>query len=73
VKSNGKIAFPRRREKADGSIEPDTAKLARRIAAYAPHDGSFDLRIPGLCASRYSRIDSQCAHILRQDTLGVTA
>jgi AraC-like DNA-binding protein len=73
VKSNGKIAFPRRREKADGSNEPDTAKLARRIAAYAPHDGSFDLRIPGLCASRYSRIDSQCAHILRLPCLCIIA
>ena len=30
----------------------DTAKLARLISAYAPHDGSFDLRISGLMVSR---------------------
>lgn len=27
--------------------EPDVPKLARLVRAYAPHDGTFDLRIPG--------------------------
>jgi AraC-like DNA-binding protein len=69
VKSNGKIAAPRRPDKAGGSREPDAAKLARRIAAYAPHDGSFDLRIPGLHVSRTSRTNTECAHALRLPSL----
>ena len=35
-----------------GPTEPDMSKLARLIGAYAPHDGTFHLRIPGLHASR---------------------
>jgi AraC-like DNA-binding protein len=73
VKTNGKIASPRRPDKVGGSNEPDTAKLARRIAAYAPHDGSFDLLIPGLCASRFSRTNSQRAHVLRLPSLCIVA
>ncbi len=49
--------------------KPDTAKLARLIAAYAPHDGSFDLRIPGLHASRFSRVNKECVHALRVSSL----
>jgi AraC-like DNA-binding protein len=49
------------------------AELARCIAAYAPHDGSFDLRIPGLCASRFSRINTECAHLLRLPSLCIIA
>jgi hypothetical protein len=40
-------------------VEPDLEKLARLICAYAPHDGSFELRIPGLYASRFSRINNE--------------
>ena len=49
------------------------AKLARCIAAYAPHDGSFDLRISGLTASRSSRINTECAHALRLPSLCIIA
>jgi len=35
-------------ESAVVSTEPDLEKLARLICAYAPHDGTFELRIPGL-------------------------
>jgi AraC-like DNA-binding protein len=45
------------------------AKLARCIAAYAPHDGSFELRIPGLQVSRASRTNTECAHALRLPSL----
>jgi len=58
LKINGKTASLRRADKVAGSNEPDTAKLARCIAAYAPHDGTFELRIPGLYASRFSRTNS---------------
>ena len=52
---------------------PDTAKLARLISAYAPHDGSFDLRISGLMVSRLSRINKQCVHALRVSSLCIVA
>ena len=73
MRINGKTASPRRADKVAGSNEPDTAKLARRIAAYAPHDGSFELRVPGLCASRFSRTNSECAHVLRLPSLCIVA
>ena len=73
MKTKGKIASPRRPDKVAESNEPDTAKLARCIAAYAPHDGSFDLRIPGLCASRFSRTNTECARALRLPSLCIIA
>ncbi len=68
-----KTAFPRVAYALPGSDAPDTADLARLIAAYAPHDGSFDLRIPGLCASRFSRINRECVHALRLPCLSIIA
>jgi hypothetical protein len=51
VKINGKVVSLRRADQF--ASKPDTSKLARLIAAYAPHDGSFELRIPGVHASRF--------------------
>jgi AraC-like DNA-binding protein len=56
-----------------GPSERDAAKLARLIAAYAPHDGSFELRIPGLHASRFSRSNTECFHSLRLPSLCIVA
>lgn len=61
--------MPFRADKVGGPNETETAKLARLIAAYAPHDGSFELRIPGLHASRMSRTNSECFHTLRLPSL----
>ena len=72
-KSNGRSVSPRQLRSGAGPNEPDTAKLARLIAAYAPHDGSFDLRIPGLHASRFSRINKECVHALRVSSLCIVA
>lgn len=69
MKTNAKIASPRRADKIAGSYEPEMDKLARCIAAYAPHDGSFELRIPGLQVSRASRTNTECAHALRLPSL----
>ncbi len=78
VKTNGKAArlshsslVPRlgSSRASDATGEVGTAKLARLIAAYAPHDGSFELRIPGLHASRMSRINTECFHTLRLPSL----
>jgi AraC-like DNA-binding protein len=60
-------------KKLAGPSESDTEELARLIAAYAPHDGSFDLRIPGLHASRFSRINGECVHALRLPSLCIIA
>ena len=69
VKTNGKIApFPQP-AKADRPSQPDLAKLGRLIAAYAPHDGSFELRVPGLRAIRLSRVNQECVHALSLPSL----
>ena len=73
MKSTGKIAVLRRPDRVGGSDQPDTAKLARLIAAYAPHDGSFELRVPGLYASRFSRTNRECVHALRMPCLSIIA
>jgi AraC-like DNA-binding protein len=69
VKSNGKVASLRQAGDGADPNKPDTARLARLIAAYAPHDGSFELRIPGLHASRFSRVNKECVHALRVSSL----
>ena len=47
--------------------------LARLLSAYAPHDGSFELRIPGVHASRFSRVMTNCVHALRIPSLCIVA
>ncbi|MBB6637832.1 AraC family transcriptional regulator [Cohnella thailandensis] len=42
---------------ADESLDAETARLARLIRTYTPHDGTFSQRIPGLHVSRYSRVN----------------
>ena len=49
--------------------EPAIEMLARLIAAYAPHDGSFDLSIPGVHVGRFSRIN-KAAHVVGDDGRG---
>jgi len=73
VKTNGKTALAWRADKLAKPNQPDTAKLAGLIAAYAPHDGSFELRIPGLHASRFSRINAECFHSIRLPSLCIVA
>ena len=72
-KTNGKIKPFRRPVKIEGPNQSDLTKLARLIAAYAPHDGSFDLRIPGLHVSRYSRVNRECVHALSVPSLCIAA
>jgi AraC-like DNA-binding protein len=47
--------------------------LARLLAAYAPYDDSFELRVPGLHASRYSRINTECFHSVRSPSVCIVA
>jgi AraC-like DNA-binding protein len=73
MRINGKAASPRRMENGAGPSRPDTGKLARCIAAYAPYDGSFEMRVPGLFASRFSRVNRECVHALRLPSLCIVA
>jgi len=73
VRIQGKTALQRVTYTLPGSDEPDTADLARLIAAYAPHDGTFELGIPGLQASRLSRANRGCVHALRLPCLSIVA
>jgi AraC-like DNA-binding protein len=68
-----KVSLSRTEVSAAVTSAPDVAKLVHSIAAYTPHDGTFDLRIPGLCASRASRINAECAHALRLPCLCLIA
>jgi AraC-like DNA-binding protein len=56
-----------------GSSEPDVVRLASLIRAYAPHDGRFDLRIPGAYAIRVSRVHPDLVHALQRPALCIVA
>jgi AraC-like DNA-binding protein len=42
--------------------DANVRRLARRIAALAPHDGKFPLCIPGVFAIRLSRVTNEASH-----------
>ena len=73
VKTNAKVLTLRRANHVSAPPSEDAATLARLIAAYAPYDGSFELRIPGLHAGRMSRANTQCFHTLRLPSLCIAA
>ena len=73
VKTNGKVVSLRRVDKIAEPNEPELQRLGRLIAAYAPHDGSFPLRIPGLHAIRLSRVNRECVHAVRLPSLCIAA
>ena len=73
MKTNGKLASFPLPPKVDGPSRTEVAKLGRLIAAYAPHDGSFALRIPGLHAIRLSRVNKECVHAVRLPSLCMAA
>jgi hypothetical protein len=43
------------------------------LAAYAPYDGAFELRIPGAHAARASRTNKECIHNIRVPSLCIVA
>jgi AraC-like DNA-binding protein len=73
MSSVGKTIPIRQASKVAGTNESDTAQLARCIGAYAPHDGTFEMRVPGLHASRYSRVNEECVHAFRMPSLCIIA
>ena len=70
--SSKTVAFRQASKPAEPS-EPGTAQLARCIAAYAPHDGAFEMRVPGLLVARFSRISGECVHALGLPALCIIA
>jgi len=52
---------------------PDVARLANLVKAYAPHDGSYELRIPGVHAIRRSRTNAELVHGVQQSALCIVA
>jgi AraC-like DNA-binding protein len=56
-----------------GSSEPDVVRLASVIRAYTPHDGLFELRIPGVYAIRVSRVNPDLVHALQRPALCILA
>jgi len=73
MKTNIKVVPLKRASNVAGPGKPDTVKLATLLAAYAPHDGSFELRIPGVHASRFSRTNAGSFHTLRLPSLCIAA
>jgi AraC-like DNA-binding protein len=73
VKTNGKVVSLRGVDTAAVPQQPDTSRLARQIAAYAPHDGSFQLGVPGWHAIRLSRVNEECVHAVRLPSLCIAA
>jgi AraC-like DNA-binding protein len=74
MKARGKVASSlpvnSQAEKVD---EARAARLVGLIRAYAPHDGVFPLRIPGVYASRVSQVNKECVHALRLPCLSIIA
>lgn len=59
--------------KAPMETSPDVAALADLLKAYAPHDGSFELRVPGLHVIRRSRTTTELIHGVQQSALCIVA
>ncbi|MGO8695832.1 MAG: AraC family transcriptional regulator N-terminal domain-containing protein [Rectinemataceae bacterium] len=59
--------------KATEKKSPDIATLADLLKAYAPHDGSFELRVPGLHVIRRSRTTTELMHGVQQSALCIVA
>src|SRR5262249_39703745 len=57
----------------EGPHAHDVATLARLISTYAPHDGRFTLRIPGVHAIRASRPNTELVHTVWQPGLCIIA
>ena len=73
VKSTSRVEALRHARDGTTPVAPHTTQLGRLLAAYAPHDGSFDLHVPGLHASRFSRTNAGSFHTLYLPCLCIAA
>jgi AraC-like DNA-binding protein len=55
------------------SCEPDVVALAGLLTSFAPHDGSFELRTPGVYAIRRSRTYTELVHGVQPAALCIVA
>lgn len=53
--------------------DSDLARLAGLISTYAPHDGSFELHIPGVHAIRRSHVYTEKVHAVARPALCIVA
>ena len=73
LKSIDNNSHPPQADTVVGASEPDVVRLAGLISAYAPHDGCFELRIPGVHAIRRSRTNTELVHAMAQPALCIVA
>jgi AraC-like DNA-binding protein len=64
---------PLQADAGTGADEPDLTRLSGLIRTYAPHDGRFELRIPGVYAIRASRTNTELMHSVQQPALCIVA
>jgi AraC-like DNA-binding protein len=57
----------------NGRLVGDTARLGELVKIYAPYDGSFETKIPGVHVFRRSRMNEVKLHVLAQASLCVVA
>lgn len=57
----------------EGPRGPNAARLAGLIRANAPHDGRFDLGIPGVYAVRSSRVNTELVHLVQRPAVCIIA
>jgi hypothetical protein len=69
LKAINKNSHPQQADTIVRAIEPNVARLAGLISAYAPHDGIFELRIPGVHAVRRSRTNTELVHAMAEPAL----
>jgi AraC-like DNA-binding protein len=73
MKSIRSNLHPLRADASMRSNEPDLVRLADLIRTYAPHDGSFELSIPGVHAARESRTNTELVHAVAKPSLCIIA
>lgn len=56
-----------------GSKEPDLVRLSSLIRKYAPHDGHFELSIPGVYVTRDSRMNTELVHAVAKPSICIIA
>ena len=56
-----------------GSNAADVVKLAGLLKAFAPHDGTFDLRVPGVHVIRRSKVYTELVHGVLSPSLCIVA
>ena len=65
--------FPASSPASAASIAANLSRLAALIGAYAPHDGRFELRIPGVYAIRRSNANRETMHGVQQAAFCIVA